>query len=901
MTTTRFSVPAFLGGISQQSPAIRRSSLVEDAVNVEFFPSEGATKRQPSRFVRELEDDHTGNRVVTFERDGIPYTVVFGNNQLYVFDENGQEIIVYGDAPTYLTGAAFDDIRYEAIADSIWVVNRNKVVVEAPGKVNHPDIVGGQIGINVIQANYGVTYTVEFQTSGMGQPVEATVVLPNGPVELDNLGTQSFIATPAWLGGEPIVLPLEITAADNLVLLQSTTSPGGIGFSAVSLDPFENTITCLDPILFGSGTDTVSYQLKARTNTKFLDTAWVLREIKREIELTSAPVLFETGDRDSSMRLYTSTPFDTIDLLEVRDSRDGDFITGWSEEVSSLSKLPLVYKHGAVVKVVGDNNLDPFDDYYVEFASADWGRTKDDDGVTFEDSFAFGQGSWNETGIRGASNGGFDATTMPHVLQRKLDDDKGSTTGMPYQLHFEWRTVDWDLRDAGNDDTNKPPSFVGQTINDIFFSQNRLGFLAQSEIILSETGVLTNFWRSTVIAVPGSERIDFSPSGLQGETLYHAVTFDGELFVFSEEAQARVFGEPSLTPQTVSAPVVSRFKNSSTMTPIISGKSLFFGYTSGQYTHLREFFPGQERETFDEALVTLAVPKLIPSTANRLLRSPVGETMVAFETGTGTLYLYQFQRVSGQLLQASWTTWDFAGDIVDVGFVDSDLVMLINRENITFLEKIELGQGRFETGSSFVARLDSQVAATNPVYDNATDRTTFTCPWTFTASTQLVMVAASGGDLPYGVPIPIESRDEGLFEVTLKGDYRFQPMLIGRPYDARIELSKPLVKTQTNEGEAAVLGGSQTVREFHAYLNDTGYLDFSVQCIGQDTSSDEFLVDHIDVDRFDDDVLRSGEMRVGIHSDIDDFKVVLSSSSPLPFTLVSGAWDIRFNPRQGIS
>lgn len=56
----RQSIPAFLGGISQQSRAIRPTNLVDDCANIEHLPSEGATKRYPTEHVETLSEDVGG-------------------------------------------------------------------------------------------------------------------------------------------------------------------------------------------------------------------------------------------------------------------------------------------------------------------------------------------------------------------------------------------------------------------------------------------------------------------------------------------------------------------------------------------------------------------------------------------------------------------------------------------------------------------------------------------------------------------------------------------------------------------------------------------------------------------------------------------------------------------------
>jgi len=110
-------------------------------------------------------------------------------------------------------------------------------------------------------------------------------------------------------------------------------------------------------------------------------------------------------------------------------------------------------------------------------------------------------------------------------------------------------------------------------------------------------------------------------------------------------------------------------------------------------------------------------------------------------------------------------------------------------------------------------------------------------------------------------------------------------------------MSKPLAK---NRNGAAILGGYQMTRRMRVFLDDTGYIKSTVSYVDSDTSEEEFLNDVTDVADFFPGLLRSGEMEIGIHADIDDFKVTFSSDSTLPFNLVTGTWDTRLETRHPI-
>ena len=136
--------------------------------------------------------------------------------------------------------------------------------------------------------------------------------------------------------------------------------------------------------------------------------------------------------------------------ISVIGSGGGTSMSVFQDQIKTVAELPVQCRNGYKVKVV--NTLDVnADDMYVKFVT--------DSGGTY------GAGVWEET------NGWdlqfeLDELTLPHQLIRQTD---GS---------FVYTPVTWETRNVGDDVTNPLPSFVGTTINNIFFYRNRLGFLS---------------------------------------------------------------------------------------------------------------------------------------------------------------------------------------------------------------------------------------------------------------------------------------------------------------------------------------------------------------------------------------------------------------------------------------
>lgn len=907
MGTYSVQVPTFLGGISQQSAAIRRENLVEAATNVEFMATEGTIKRYPTRWIKSIGADLGGYRGIPLERDDSKYVIAVGDGDIVAYETDGTEVHVEAADFNYLNGAAFEDIRYQIFADTIFVLNRQKVVAATAGKAGPSWAAAGEAGLFIKQSNYGVTYSIEIQTTAMGSPVTVQYRTPAETFVQKNFraGSEFVLTANQAAGVDPIVFTPNWNGPYDLSFMQNpstsgvgTTPPSGgtlLDSADFEADPFTNEIYYIGSSLIAG--DTLAIWIPEDvTISYFLEPAIIRRELQARLQAASIPGLsFETDTiNDSSLRLYTTA---ALTKFEVRDSQANTYAVGWTTQVEEISDLPLVFKHGAVVKIVGQDSSRR-NDYYVEFALEEWATETDSDPDLFSTYTAFGQGTWNETVKRDMADGGINQDTMPHKLTRKIDTT-GAVTGTVDKIYFEWEPIEWLTRTAGDEFTNKTPSFVGNTINDVFVVQNRLGFLSQTEVSLSESGVFENFWRTTVLSTSPEDRIDFSASDLDGDLLQHAIPFDRQLLVFSELGQAAVFGDPVITLDTIQAPQISSYRCFKDVKPVSSGRSLFFGHSAGQFATIREYVPGTDRETFEDAEITLPVPRLIPNDVIRMTAGSVSQMLAVLTGSRDTIYLYQYLRTGQEQLQAAWATWNLTGTIEDIVFLEDRLMVLVTRDGVTHLEQIDLGPGRADGNEDFVIRADSQATLTFDSYDVGTDLSLFTTPigWTFTANEPLVAVITAGTGETFGSVVTIDSRVVGTRAINLSGNMTGKTVLIGRPYEASVVLSKPLAKSQSG---AALMGANQLVRRLRVYLEDTGYLKSTVEYVDADESEEEFLDTLVDIGDFYPGLLRSGEFEVGIHTGIEDFRVTLSSDAVLPFNLITGSWDIRVETKHPV-
>ena len=102
---------------------------------------------------------------------------------------------------------------------------------------------------------------------------------------------------------------------------------------------------------------------------------------------------------------------------------------------------------------------------------------------------------------------------------------------------FTFDKVSWVDRIAGDETTNPAPKFVGKTINNLTFFQNRLGILADQNLTFTENGEFFNFYITTGTDVLDTDPVDIAASGTTVNKLYNSIDFNEQLLIFSEEAQ----------------------------------------------------------------------------------------------------------------------------------------------------------------------------------------------------------------------------------------------------------------------------------------------------------------------------------------------------------------------------
>ena len=467
------------------------------------------------------------------------------------------------------------------------------------------------------------------------------------------------------------------------------------------------------------------------------------------------------------------TPFE----ITVSDSKSGTALGVAYKEVDAISDLPKVAPNNFRIKVRGSVD-DNEDDYYVKFET--------------NDGSVFGNGGYIE-------DVGFD-----EFIQ--LDGDT-----LPFKLvntapnTFSFGACTWTTKQVGDNDTNPFPSFFNldadsnpdRSISNIFFYKNRLGFLSEGSVILSESGEYFNFFRTTVRSLLDSDPIDVNVASTKVTKLKSAVGFQENLILFGERGQFVLRGGELLTPKTVSITPITNFETDTSTTPLELGSYIYFPFTRGSFSGMREFTVNANVDTYDSVEITSHVPQYIPANIIDVAGSTSENAIcVLSSTDTNSIYIYKYYWEGNQKVLASWSKFTFAFTILGFEFIESDLFIVATKNGATQLLKMPMEEKLIDTGASFNTYLDMRVegvvnSSGVVVVDNVAN-----LPYTPENTDTVQVYTRESGSTKAGALLPCTVNDN---VVTVDSSHDTTPVWVGIKYTMSYTFSEQLFRQRANK------------------------------------------------------------------------------------------------------
>ena len=527
--------------------------------------------------------------------------------------------------------------------------------------------------------------------------------------------------------------------------------------------------------------------------------------------------------------------------ISVTDARSGADISAIFDKVQAFTELPTVAPTGYQVTIEGDP-ANSFDDYHVSFLPK---------------SGTFGEGTWSET-VKPGDKYKIDKATMPHLLIRlangtfyfgPADGSTQNTTVIPT----------WGQRISGDSVTAPDPSFIGYPINDIFIYKNRLGFLADENVILSRVRSFFDFFPETVTAVLDTDPIDVIASNNRVSVLKYAVPYQDELILFSSQYQFRFnAAETVLTPATAQITVLTQFEIDTNVRPQLAGGGIVFTQANGDFSQFREFSVrgAGTALTADAQDLSGYVSAFVPSSIHKVTVNDTSNALFAVSNKTGfkdRIYVYKyFVRNTGsgvERAQSSWSYWDFAGadEILQILCVRETLFCLVRYGTKIYLEQLPAQDRSPEppTGSPYPLLLDRRVSTetetptamrvANGTYNADTKTTTWTLPYSAAATTQ----AWSGFSSSSTGGVLLSTITSGNTMVA-NGDWRSKPIYFGEAYEFRYRFTRFKLYKEIGGGKAAANVERTQIRHAKLRYHETAYFDIEVTAERRDTSTYKF-------------------------------------------------------------
>jgi len=549
--------------------------------------------------------------------------------------------------------------------------------------------------------------------------------------------------------------------------------------------------------------------------------------------------------------------------LTTIDSLSDTGMTPIYKEVSSITDLPAKCINGFKVKVIGDAELNQ-DDYFVEFVGT--GNAAAGDILN---------GSWVET-------------TAPNITTEIADDTKPIELVNISENAFETRTLNIAPRTVGSLEGNPNPSFIGSPITNLFFFKSRLGFLSGENIVLSESGFgglddtdrqLFNFFRTTTTALLDSDPIDVSVASSRVTNLKAAKGFQENLILFSENGQFVLKGGDVLTPKTVSITPITNFSFEDQVDPLPLGSYIYFPFTRGAFTGMREFTVNASTDNYDSTEVTEHVPAYIPKDIIDMAGT-TSEDMIVLLSGDekGSLYIYNYFWNNNQKVLSAWSKFTFTGEIRGIEFIESTLHAVIVNNGETNLVEMPLESGLTDA-AGFVTHLDMRVAKTITNGDNTIDLSS-----DYTPADNSVEVYTTDG-------LKLNATNSGATVTLTQAVTADTNVFVGIPYTMKYTFSEQLFKARAGQGSSPSNAAKLMVRNGSIYFDKTAFFKVKVTPKHRDTTENVFTPDIVGSSTLGSLDLDSGFYRFPVFTKAQDTTITIENESALPSNFQSAEFE----------
>jgi hypothetical protein len=565
---------------------------------------------------------------------------------------------------------------------------------------------------------------------------------------------------------------------------------------------------------------------------------------------------------------------------------DGKYIRVYQDSVDTFNRLPEQAKHNQVVKVA--NTSADKDDFYLKFVA--------ENGTS-------GKGYWEETRAPNVSTG-LDPTTMPVVLLR-LGSGNFQVAPLDASVTINGLALAWEERLVGDEESNEHPSFVGNKIEDIFLFNNRLGFLTQDNVSMSQAGDYYNFYHKTATTQVISDPIDLSCSSIRPAVLNSVVPISQGLLLFSNNQQFLMEAENGAwTPANVSIRTISNYEGDKYLRPADLGSTVMFVSRNQSWTRTFEIFTRGQREAPTVTEASKIVPEWIPQSISTAIGSAQNGLWIGSGRTSSDIYLFRYYEEGDERKMASWVKWRLYSNVIHTAIQEDVLYVLTSGSEGYNLLSHKLVQSPSTGG------LTNYFGNTVDPYLDAWYEIT-TTP-TFAGGVTKVYIPSffnTSKELQYVVGLlkvnPSNLKESGLTDAVtvlsdgggnyfeIPGDVTGNYIYIGYKY--QMELTLPRYNYSAGDQGYDFIGVTTTARmKFYTGLG--GAVNFNVKDNTRAEWTEISGVQIGDVYPADSSPFRDSFIyKVPIYQRPDNYTMKVLSNNPFPVSLVAMQWEGQYS------
>tara|TARA_R100000742_G_C4279504_1_gene104262 strand:+ start:621 stop:5102 length:4482 start_codon:yes stop_codon:yes gene_type:complete len=558
----------------------------------------------------------------------------------------------------------------------------------------------------------------------------------------------------------------------------------------------------------------------------------------------------------------------------------------FTDKVGDLSRLPVQCVDGYKVQIVNSESV-LADDMWVKFSTSGTATS--------------GPGAWEESNGPGLLYK-FDPLTMPHQLVRQTDGT------------FTYGPISWENRDVGDELTNPTPSFVGNTIRNIFFFRNRFGFLSGGNIILSKAASFYDFWAGSAQVATADDPIDISASSTKPVFLNYVQTTSAGLVLFSDNEQFLLSTDSDvLSPDTAKVNTLSAYECETDVPAVNLGSSLAFLSKTPLYSKIFELANISTTDPPSTFNTTGIVPELVPASIDNIAASPGMSMLSLGNTGDSTLYQYRFYQTTDKRAASTWYKWELTGTLVDQFFDASTFYAVTSDGSNVSVSSIDLRQASDEgfltlsTGEKTDVCMDMWNSNPYRTYNAVTDKTRIFLPFTHITGKTLAVVALGGyiqgtlgaTDASVGAVIqPTVEGSAGSEYVDISGDYRGKNLIIGYLYTMTLSLPKFYVSTTANEQVRSDYTSDLIIHRIKVSTGLSGPVKYNVNLTGIPNRTQTVSVIKPFSNQFNEVAMAAdGVHDVPVYQRNENVSLSIVGDTPLPVSLLGMTWEGKYNKR----